>query len=1090
MAAQGGAKRDFVGTVRNFMLQRGTPFPPQLSLSFVGPASSNLPGDTKTVELQALFAAVIHSGGSQRAAHIPGFWAVIASRLGLKVGPPDGTQSAPDAVPSPGEVPDRLSAFYRDRLSAFEQFWMSRMPQRQPSGQSGAAGSPAASGSNPSGQDPNMQAAQSHQAAMNTSAPSQQMQQQTQAQQTPPQQQQPPQQLGQQASGSGQAAAGSRPGAPAQGAPANLPANLHQQMLQLQHLVASGRITSQQARERFVAMQQATRQMMAKQQQQQQQQPPPPQQQQPQQQPQTGLGTDGLQAQQLQQQQQPGFQQQPQQHQQPGMPQGFPGVPAQPTLGQPGVPGEPRGTPGQASPAASQGMPGAMPGAQAGLFSDPAAMLAQQQQQQPQFQQQPPPIGQPGAEGVPQWPSQPAGMPPSPTKLQAANGAVPKTPTTAIKTEPKSSKKKRKKTETGVTTPLPAGVGLDVKRPMPQLGDPASAPGAVGQPPTSAPPGPAAPAAVPPQPEKQLIPGTQQPVGPPAPPQKHKIEYLPIRRDVHTYGGWDLSLVESQYAPAALTRGRPRTLRELGLVDIQGLIMSLRSRLDFEISYALNTLLILSAGVGAASSFQLGLASCEDLLEELLDVLEESSFQKMDESDAEDSLGRRLPQNGAHASSSRRPAKRARCQGGIDALPTYRDWIAAAAEEEAELKIWKRRKATRSRSTAGSVLSGGSELDSFASSSAASSRETLDEIISTNGVQSEHERSTEKKAVLALTILTVLKNFSAMPENTYFFNNTPRLLRVLAQLCQTDAERVRAAQASDGEDADDRDGSEDGEGTVFTTLEALRVRKEVLMIVSNLAGEALTLRHQDRETVRALFELLASFILEAGAVEEMDHAAEIAELAATLPPGASAPPVIRRIPYHADLALDALSKLALPDENREVLCDLIDGRDLERLVSEMVRMLPMTEADFKVLNTEHRLGYCERLSMCLYNLAFLAPPSVKLRLRRIPGLSGMVLRIVKKLARATPEFSRNPFSVLCRRLVEALRLISEGQDMFGAPALLGFGFADASASASASMGKKQVGMLLNDEEGVVEILGTNELDGVLGDELYALIASG
>ncbi len=122
------------------MQQRGTPFPPQLSLSFVGPASSNLPGDTKTIELQALFAAVIHSGGSQRAAQIPGFWAVIASRLGLKVGPPDGSQSAPDAVPSPGEVPDRLSAFYRDRLSAFEQFWMSRMPQRQASGQSGAAG--------------------------------------------------------------------------------------------------------------------------------------------------------------------------------------------------------------------------------------------------------------------------------------------------------------------------------------------------------------------------------------------------------------------------------------------------------------------------------------------------------------------------------------------------------------------------------------------------------------------------------------------------------------------------------------------------------------------------------------------------------------------------------------------------------------------------------------------------------------------------------------------------------------------------------------------------------------------------------------
>ncbi len=296
--AAGGAKRDFVGTVRNFMLQRGTPFPPQLPLSFVGPASSNLPGETKTIELQALFAAVIHSGGSQRAAQIPGFWAVIASRLGLKVGPPDGTQSAPDAVPSPGEIPDRLSSFYRDRLSAFEQFWISRMPQRQASGPAGAAASPSASGSGAPTQDPSQQPGSTPQqmphqgqpsgAQQNPQQPPQPSQQQQQQQQQPQQQQQQQQQPQQQqlqqsgsqdANGSGQPGA-NRPNGQAPVAPTNLPANLHQQMLQLQHLVATGRITSQQARERFVAMQQATRQMMMKQQQQQQQQQPQQQQQQ------------------------------------------------------------------------------------------------------------------------------------------------------------------------------------------------------------------------------------------------------------------------------------------------------------------------------------------------------------------------------------------------------------------------------------------------------------------------------------------------------------------------------------------------------------------------------------------------------------------------------------------------------------------------------------------------------------------------------------------------------------------------------------------------------------------------------------------
>lgn len=735
-----------------------------------------------------------------------------------------------------------------------------------------------------------------------------------------------------------------------------------------------------------------------------------------------------------------------------------------------------------------------MPGAAPGLFNDPAAMLTQQQQQQQhQSQQQAPSAGQSGSDGVPTWPSQPpTGMPPSPTKSQAANGAGPKTPITTSKLEPKQPKRKRKKTDVSLSTPLPASAGVDVKPPMPQLGEKTGSSGAMGQPPVGAP---SAPIASPSQPEKKVIPGTLQPIGPPAPPQKHKIEYLPMRREVQSHGGWDLSLVESQYAPAMVTRGCPRTLRELGLVDVQGLIMSLRSRLDFEVSYALNTLLILSAGVGAAHNFQIGLASCEDLLEELLDLLEETSFQSKPDADRQSSLDMALLlQNGAHAESARRRSKRQRHQGGLDSMPTYRDWIAAAAEEEAELKIWRRRKTARSRSLAGSVLNGSSEVDSLAGfSSAASSHDASDATISTMGVESEQERSTEHKAATALTILTILKNFSAMPENMFFFNHSPKLLQVLARLCQSDAERVRASHDDDddGNEADNAEAEADSPETVFTTMEALRVRKEVLVIVSNLAGEALAFRDQDAVTVRALFELLASFILEAGAVEEMDQAAEVAEIAATLPAGAPAPAVMRRTPYHADLALDALSKLALPDENREVLGALIRGADLERLVWELVKMLPMTESDFQVLNTEHRLGYCERLCMCLYNLAFLSPPTVKLRLRRIPGLSGIVLRIVKKLSRATPDFSRNPFSVLCRRLVEALRLISEGNDMFGAPALLGFGLSDGTGAAPAStVGKRQIGLLLNDEEGVLEILGTNELDGVLGDELYALIASG
>ncbi len=502
--------------------------------------------------------------------------------------------------------------------------------------------------------------------------------------------------------------------------------------------------------------------------------------------------------------------------------------------------------------------------------------------------------------------------------------------------------------------------------------------------------------------------------------------------------------------------------------------MSLRSRLDFEVSYALNTLLILSAGVGAAPSFQFGLGACEDLLEELLDVLEENSFRgdaaEGNSVAATQSLDQLLFED--VGASTSRPSKRARRHGGIDALPTYRDWIAAAAEEEAELQIWRRRRSTRSRSTAGSVLNGvaGSEVESHASSSALSSYDAPDGTISTNGVLSENERSSEKKAVTALTILTILKNFSTMPENLFFFNNTPRLL-VFWLRC------VRAMHTASGHPPKMMTNKSMLQSLTLAARRCSRRSKHFGYAKNRLSSSPTSrakrflcaIKRHRRYGRSSTCLPRSSSKLEPS--KKWTMLLEIAELAASLPPGAPAPPVIRRTPYHADLALDALSKLALPDENRQVLGDLVDGPDLERLVTEIIRMLPMTAADFKVLNTEHRLGYCERLSMCLYNLAFLSPPTTKLALRRIPGLSGIILRIVKKLARATPEFSRNPFSVLCRRLVEALRLISDGQDMFGAPRTVRVWFlgCDRVGRREWRVGKKQVGLLLSEEEGVVEI---------------------
>ncbi|KOS13526.1 hypothetical protein Malapachy_0024 [Malassezia pachydermatis] len=107
----------------------------------------------------------------------------------------------------------------------------------------------------------------------------------------------------------------------------------------------------------------------------------------------------------------------------------------------------------------------------------------------------------------------------------------------------------------------------------------------------------------------------------PAAPAKYKITYIPMHLDVTTQGGRDLDRLDRELAPRLAARARLRTVAELGTVDVYGLIMSLRSGLSSEIAYALNVLLILSAGVGAPSSFQLALAPCDPLLDALLDVL-------------------------------------------------------------------------------------------------------------------------------------------------------------------------------------------------------------------------------------------------------------------------------------------------------------------------------------------------------------------------------------------------------------------------------------------------------------------------------------
>lgn len=113
---------------------------------------------------------------------------------------------------------------------------------------------------------------------------------------------------------------------------------------------------------------------------------------------------------------------------------------------------------------------------------------------------------------------------------------------------------------------------------------------------------------------------------------RRKIEYYPLTREVETAGGRDVNQIQTDLL--RLSRGRPlRDINEWGKVHIDALTMSLRSRISTELSYSLTTLIILSTMRGAAPDTGFPISQCEDLLEELLDLLEELAFNGQNEID-------------------------------------------------------------------------------------------------------------------------------------------------------------------------------------------------------------------------------------------------------------------------------------------------------------------------------------------------------------------------------------------------------------------------------------------------------------------------
>ncbi|MCO5565862.1 hypothetical protein L7F22_019537 [Adiantum nelumboides] len=629
----------------------------------------------------------------------------------------------------------------------------------------------------------------------------------------------------------------------------------------------------------------------------------------------------------------------------------------------------------------------------------------------------------------------------------------------------------------------------------------------------------------------------------PVKPSKYKIEYLPIRRDVSSFGGWDLDSIEAQIGPILAGRGRfPRSVRELGTVDIENLIMSLRSRVEIEVTYALNALFILTAAV-QAPGFNLLLSLCEDLSDELLDILEEAAFGRLRHSEDDHIMEENIHEPDA---------------GYIEpiAMPkrplTHGEWIIGVLEDEDKNKVHIQRKrkiskeqsistngvqdslnemALMSNDTEGNIdevpdngIDAGTEVER---DSDGEDEDVYEDIPTTYYYKIARERDLQRQADTAIVIIEILLNLSVIPENHVFLNSEPRfytlLMNIIAAIDHEEIARRREDEKRSPETSGIFEIGNDEtpkHSTVFTASEALRIRKDILSIVGSLAGETSILTNLDSITLSNLFDFLASFVYDASEIEQL-HGLVYREMPIHPPtrptpqnpnpplPPTAMQPFTRKVPQHADLALEAFSSLGQPDVNRKVLGDTIEEERLIKLGEALIKLLPVSDMDFHMLKTEARLAFCERIAMTLFDIAYMGSGSVKRRLRHSPGTKGIVFRCIKRLMKIHKDFSQNPFSVLTRRLVETLRLLSDGENMFNRAPLLGFGMEGNSlaskTSASSNSLKNQRfavngalnghidrqqddgNLLIEDEEAVVELMTVEGIDPTIISELERML---
>ncbi|KXN89887.1 SWI/SNF chromatin-remodeling complex subunit sol1 [Leucoagaricus sp. SymC.cos] len=478
-------------------------------------------------------------------------------------------------------------------------------------------------------------------------------------------------------------------------------------------------------------------------------------------------------------------------------------------------------------------------------------------------------------------------------------------------------------------------------------------------------------------------------------PLRRKIEYVPWARELDTYGGRDLRMIDHEWN--TISQRRPlRDINDWGMIDVEGLRMSIRSKLPTELSYALTTLTVLSTMRGQNPGSGFPIFQCPDLFDDVLDFLEEEAFGDVQDEVSTDSSAE------------------------ISPITTHRELLNAIYDEE---------------------------LKPFAV------------LENHQGSKKLESGPTPRSGDTILTIVNILRNLSVVSDNWQFLSRHDRLTDIMLRLCTIHQVNGLPAPVPSS----------------LSLSDLVRIRKDTLYTLVNLAAFiALPSSSSQSATItrmsRRAFELVASYLVDPTEAVSPFASIQVAGQQLSGPPKPSA---------LADTALEVFTRFSHSDTNRQTLAQTIPKPHIRQLFEALVHRLPLADMDFQLFGREAWLSYLEKTVMSLYSLSFLAPPSLKQRLKtdRKLGFKTVMFRLVQKfLTNPNSEF-RMLFFLCSRRAIETMKVLDDEGDLFDTTETttttlsFGMGFADSSDNVMES----GTGLLVGQRDAAWDMLMTREV---------------